>query len=483
MIAARSLRTRLLAAVIAASAAVLMASGAALYLSVRASLLHELDSALVQQAQVMTSVFEWKDGRVDLELGRLAEPERTAPGGRRYFEIWQQGLGLLARSPSLKGARLPRPGGASATPRLDFADLPDGRRLRMLAVSVRPLSEGADEGAARERTADIPQVTLLLAVGMDSVRASLMRLAYLLAAVGLAAILASAGGAWWAVGFGLRPMRILARRIEGLGEDDLGRRVYLPAAPSELLSVVERLNQLLKRLGAAFEREKALLANLAHELRTPLAGLGFTLEVSLSRPREPREYEEDLRQCLAISRQMQGMVDNLLTLARLDAGQGRPEGAGPVDLEEALGRAWSPLAEPARAKNLSVQWELCPALAALAQPNGLAIVLRNLLSNAVDYTEQGGRVWLTSRRGGDGAEIEVANTGCRLAPQDADKVFERFWRGDSARGGEQAHAGLGLSLSRQLVEAMGGDLAASCDAQGRFAITLRLPAAPEGGAP
>ncbi len=482
MTAARSLRARLLAAVIAASAVVLLASGVALYLSVRASLLNELDSALVQQAQVMTSVFEWNHGRVDLELGRLAEPDKAAPSSRRYFEVWQQGVGLLARSPDLRGLHLPRPQGVFRSPHLVFAELPNGRRVRLLAVTVRPMPEGADDGSVQKASAAIPRVTLLLASELDNVRIYLMRLAYLLAAVGLAAILASAGGAWWAVGFGLRPMRALARRIEGLGEDDLGQRVDLPSAPSELLSVVERLNQLLDRLEAAFGREKALLANLAHELRTPLAGLSFTLEVCLSRPRTPLEYEEDMRQCLIISRQMQGMVDNLLTLARLDAGQGQPEKVGPVDLEGALRQAWSPLAEQARAKDLSVQWRLSPGLAALAPPYGLAIILRNLLTNAVDYAEAGGRVWLDTRREGDGAEIEVANTGCGLAPRDADKVFERFWRGDSARSGDQAHAGLGLALSRQMADAMGGDLKAGCDEQGRFCITLRLPGAGAGPA-
>ena len=478
MTAGRSLRFRLLTAVITASAVVLLAAGVALYLLVRSSLLQELDSALAQQAQVMTSVFEYKDGRVDLELGKMAEPRQAVPGDHRYFEVWQEGLGLLVRSSSLAGQPMPRPEGVSSSPRLGFAKLPDGRLVRLLAVTVRPRREGADGHSARVDKGVVPRVTLLLAGDLGRFETSLTQLAYLLAAVGLAAILATAGGAWWAVGFGLRPMRALARRIEDLGGDDLGQRVELPAAPTELLSVVERLNQLLARLEAAFEREKSLLANLAHELRTPLAGLSFTLEVSLSRPRSSREYVEDMSQCLAISRQMQGMVDNLLTLARLDAGQKQSQGAGYVDLVGALEHVWPPLADEALRKGLSVQWEPTPGMSAWADPNGLRVILRNLLANAVDYSDQGGSLAVRTRSAGGQVAISIANTASRLSSQDTDRIFERFWRGDQSRSGDQAHAGLGLSLSRQLAETMHGSLEAGRDAQGRFLITLSLPSAP-----
>lgn len=475
MTAGRSLRTRLVAAVMATGAVVLISSGVVLYFLVRASLLQELDSALVQQAQVMTSVLEWKDGRVDLELGKLTEPQKVAPGDHRYFEVWQQGEGLLARSPSLGKASLPRPKGVSPSPRISFAKLPGGHRVRLVVLTVRPRQEGADERASRRKSSIAPQVTLLLAGDLGRFETSLTQLAYLLAAVGLAAILATVGGAWWAVGFGLRPMRALARRIEDLGGEDLGRRVDLPAAPTELLSVVERLNQLLERLEAAFGREKALLANLAHELRTPLAGLGFTLEVSLSRPRGPREYADDLRQCLSISRQMQGMVDNLLTMARLDAGQGPLEGARQVNLDEALRQVWGTLREQALQKSLRMDWSLAPGTVVRAEPHALQIILRNLLANAVDYADQGGNIWLIAKQRETSTELTVGNTGCHLSPSDAEQVFERFWRGDASRSGEQAHAGLGLALSRQLADSMQGSLEAACDEQGRFMVTLRLP--------
>ncbi len=478
MSAGRSLRTRLLASVIAASALVLISSGIVLYLLVRASLLQELDSALNQQAQVMTSVFEWKDGRVDLELGNMSEPQKAAPGDKRYFEVWQESGGLLARSPSLEKVRLPRPKSVLASPQLSFVTLPNGRLVRLLAVTVRPRLEGAGGGSTQGEKSSAPRVTLLLASDLGRFETSLTQLAYLLVAVGLAAILATAGGAWWAVGFGLRPMRVLARRIEGLGEEDLSRRVELPTAPTELLSVVERLNQLLARLEAAFGREKALLANLAHELRTPLAGLSFTLEVSVSRPRKPQEYVEDLSQCLAISRQMQGMVDNLLTMARLEAGQGRPEERLPVNLEEAIRQVWTPLEDRALQKSLALEWRLPPGITVWAQPHGLRVILRNLLSNAVDYVDQGGKIWLTTSQEQDRVALTVGNTGCRLSRHDSERVFERFWRGDASRSGDQAHTGLGLTLSRQLADLMEGGLEAGCDEQGCFLITLRLPSAP-----
>lgn len=475
MSAGYSLRNRLVAAVVATSAAVIIAAGLALYLLTQASLLKEMDAALVQQAQVMTSVFEWKDGRVDLELGQLSAPFRVASGDSQYFEVWQEGQGLLARSPSLAGAALAQNFEDFPAPQLGSVRLAPDKPVRMVAMTVRPSHEGADDAPGRKDAGAAPRVTLWLASDLGRVDRSLNRLAYLLLAVGLAAVLATAGGVWWAVGHGLRPMRVLARRIADMDESSLGQRVELPLAPLELLSVVGRLNQLLERLEAAFGREKALLANLAHELRTPLAGLGFTLEVGLSRPREAEEYAADMWQCLDICRQMQGMVDNLLTMARLDAGQGQAQERSATDLVEALGQAWAALRDQAVQKGLGVEWEAEPGTSAWIDPYGLLIILRNLLTNAVEYAGTNGRIWINAFHEDGRAVIRVANTGCNLAPEDLARVFERFWRGDSSRSGEQAHAGLGLALSRQLAEGMGGSMAAGRDNQGRFWITLSLP--------
>lgn len=474
-----SLRLRLLASVMAASALVLISAGVALYFLVRVSLLKEIDTALIQQAQVMTSMFEWKGGQVDLELDQLSGPAQAPPHSRQFFEVWQEGQGLLARSASLAGMSLAQRDQVYDAPHWSFVHLASGRRARMVALTVRPPADGAGREAARASTGPSPKVTLLLASDLRRFETSLERLVLLLIAVGLAAMLVTAGGAWWAVGFGLRPLEVLGQRLALLDEGNLNNRVELPQAPRELLSVVERLNQLLQRLEAAFGREKALLANLAHELRTPLAGLGFTLEVCLSRPREAREYIADMHQCLDICRQMQGMVDNLLTMARLDAGQGAPRGACAIELEEALAQVWAPLQDQAAHQGLKVEWQLSPGLSALADPHSLLIILRNVLSNAADYADQGGRLWVSAAKSGPSVEISVTNTGNRLSPQDMGRVFERFWRGDSSRSGNQAHAGLGLALSRQLAEAMHGNLVASCDGQGRFKVVLSLPGTPD----
>ena len=479
MSSAHSLRYRLLASVTAASAVVLLASGVALYLLVRTSLLKEMDSALLQQAQVMASMFEWKDGRVDLELDQLATPAKAALDSQQFFEVWQEGGGLLARSASLAGGSLAQRSQVFVAPRLDFVRLASGRLARMVSLTVRPAVDGVPGQAAQSSSSSAPRVTLLLASDLGRYERSMERLVLLLVAVGLAALLASAGGAWWAVGFGLRPLAVLGQRLSTLDEGSLHGRVELPQAPKELLAVVTRLNQLLARLEAAFGREKALLANLAHELRTPLAGMGFTLEVALSRLRSAQDYAADMHQCLDICQQMQGMVDNLLTMARLDAGQGAPQGALAIGLEDALAQAWAPLQDQAAHKGLGVDWQVTPGLHALADSHGLLIILRNLLSNAVDYANQGGFLWVNACQNGGRAAISVTNTGSRLSARDMDHVFERFWRGNSSRSGEQAHAGLGLALARQLAEAMHGSLEAGQDEAGRFCITLSLPSAPD----
>jgi signal transduction histidine kinase len=206
---------------------------------------------------------------------------------------------------------------------------------------------------------------------------------------------------------------------------------------------------LMRRVQAGVARERRFTADVSHELRTPLAGLRTLLEVSARSPRP-----EDTQAALAIVIQMCAMVENLLMLARVDAGQVQLA-SDRVPLRALVDECWQPYAQAATARGIALRNELPDDAAATTDREKLRIVLGNLLANAAEYTEANG--WIEVSQPG-GALIEVADSGPPIA--DCERVFERMWRGDAARSATGLHAGIGLSLARSLAEVLG--LSLSC---------------------
>jgi signal transduction histidine kinase len=201
---------------------------------------------------------------------------------------------------------------------------------------------------------------------------------------------------------------------------------------------------LMRRVQAGVARERRFTADVSHELRTPLAGLRTLLEVSARSPRP-----EDTQTALAIVIQMCSMVENLLMLARVDAGQVQLA-SDRVTLRALVDDCWKPYAAAAAARGIALRNDLSDDAAATTDREKLRIVLANLLSNAAEYTEEGGWIEVSQPRG---ALIEVADSGPPIA--DCERVFERMWRGDAARSATGLHAGIGLSLARSLAEVLG----------------------------
>ena len=217
---------------------------------------------------------------------------------------------------------------------------------------------------------------------------------------------------------------------------------------------------------------------MAHELRTPLAGLRTTLEVALAGQRGLAAFEDALRDGLAISCQLHGMVENLLAMARCEAGQMEtaPES---VRLDELFRQCWRPLEDAAVGRGLRVRWESVEACVLATDREKLRLILQNVLGNAVAYADAGGHVRLACQAADGGASLTVSNSGSALSADDAAHVFERFWRRDAARSDTGVHCGLGLPLCERLAALLGGSIAVRSEAGGDFTVTLLLPNLPD----
>jgi len=471
----RSLRTRLVASTAVGAAVVLVAAGAALYLLVRDGLVAQFDEAMLDKARLLASATEFEGGKVDLEFDELDMGEFAAGGRPAYLQVWLPDGSVRYRSPSLGGKDLDRPTGPAGEPVLGPVVLPDGRAGRAVGLVFSPRVEGGGRRDAPGRqNAGVPALTLVLARHVAPVEAMLVRLKVLLAAVGAVTVAVTAGVLWVAVRRGLRSVDRLAGEIGAVDEADLARRIAVPDVPAELAPVVECLNRLLVRLEAAFERERGFSADVAHELRTPLAGLRAKMEVTLARPRKLPEYEDVLRTCLRITVRMQAMVEHLLVLVRLDAGQIQlcPE---PVRLNAVVRDAWHPLAERADARRLRLEWRLAEHGHIVADPALLSLVVHNVLENAVFHADEGGSVVVESAAQDEAVRFRVVNSGSCLTQAEADHVFERFWRGDGARSDAGVHCGLGLPLVKRAAEALGGTVTIRSQAGGEFQVIVSVP--------
>jgi two-component system OmpR family sensor kinase len=240
--------------------------------------------------------------------------------------------------------------------------------------------------------------------------------------------------------------------------------------------VVDRLNEMLVRLEAAFGREKTFTADIAHELRTPLAGLTTALEVCASQQRSPQEYEQVVARCLKVTRTMRLMVENLLMLARVDAKQVRAAG-DPLEISPLLSDAWKDFAALAERRGLKTQWFCSDSLAVTSDRGLLMVVFRNLFDNAARYAGEGGHINIAAALHDREVVISVENSGSQVGAEDTEKVFDRFWRGDAARTSAGEHCGLGLALCKRIMSVLGGSIAVTTQRGGEFRVTIKLPAA------
>jgi signal transduction histidine kinase len=469
-----SLRTRLRIGIIIAATVVLALSSTMVYALIRDALFGEFDNALGTQARLLTALAERRDNRLAVMYDAFQFPEFMRDIDPDYFCYWRSDGRLLQASPSLissKG-RLPRLDGTIAKPAIMPITLPDGRPGRAAGVTFRPKSAHIyDDTEGMDDTSPANPVTVTVARATTELHRDLHRLGWLLAGVCGMTVLAMALVMEFLLRLLLVPLDRFAGRIAKMDVGRMSGRLGRDGVPAELIPVAQRLDDLLDRLEAAFLRERAFSSDLAHELRTPLAGLRTTIEVTRAKDRPPEDYRVALDDCLAICMQTQGMVDSLLTLARADGGMIAPERTV-VDLDVLLAECWTAYAAEATRRQLSIIWEV-PALRVLVDRGLFRMVCNNLFANATAYTDTGGTVEVRAIPDHDHVALTVANTGCRLDSRQAQRVFERFWRGDHARSTTGLHCGLGLCLCRSIVTLHGGTITAKVDGD-YFSISIIL---------
>ncbi len=248
-----------------------------------------------------------------------------------------------------------------------------------------------------------------------------------------------------------RPIEHLGRVARRLGEGDLQARASLHRT-DEIGALARTLDEMAERLGRLLEGHRDLLANVSHELRTPLARIRVSLSLAAEAP--PAEAARYLRAIEEDVAELEALVGDLLTASRLDAGGRlvlRRERVEPHALVEAAARRFLRL-HPGR----RVETRLGPATPIEGEPGLLARVLDNLLDNAARYSEPPSPIEVALEPREDGVELTVRDRGIGIDPGDQAQLFTPFFRADRSRDRNTGGVGLGLPLSRRIVEAHGG---------------------------
>ena len=251
----------------------------------------------------------------------------------------------------------------------------------------------------------------------------------------------------------LAPVRAIVTEVREIHDRNLSRRLPISSAHhDELSELSSTLNGMLERIDVAFRSVRSLTANASHELRTPLSLIRTRVEIALCFPRTSEQYISVLREVQAETVRMTSLIENLLVLARQDAGAVQMEMQA-VDLSELVVSACREWRVTAEQMKIDLQFERPEAaLAVLGSQDGLERLLRMLIDNACRYTRAGGVVRVGAERRSGQAGLWVQDTGIGIPEEERPHIFERFYRGRGAQMMQRSGSGLGLSLAKWIAD-------------------------------
>jgi two-component system sensor histidine kinase QseC len=434
-----SIRRRLTVRLLATVLVLFIASSLLLYTYVRARLTREYDATLAARARAVASLiqFDPKDGleygATDQDLAEYRPDENPI-----FFQVWRDDGTTIARSPSLENHAF------TFTPvyyqTVQALTLPNGRSGRVLWLQTLPRVEEENRTAAAGK---VPPITLAIAQEPRELNSTLQVLA---SALAIAALLLSAGAALvvtLTVRRSLAPLDRLARQADSIGPDSLDYQFPLSDLPAELRPIASRLNALLDRLREAFTRERRFTADVAHELRTPVAELRSLAEVALKWP-DDADHLANYREILGTARQMEALITRLLSIARCDAGKQSIK-RQTFDLCDIIRESWKSHEKIPLTLTHTIAWDI-PSTAPIQSDRAMVLaMIDNLLSNAVTYTPPLGKIRVSISNKPTGVHLSITNSCHDISPHDLPHLLEPFWRKDPSRSSRD-HCGLGLTL-------------------------------------
>ena len=454
-------RTRLTVWYVIVLAVILVAWSGFLFLELRTDLYSGIDQSLASRAAQVALGFQ---GRDEGEFKDIAD---APPGIINSAEYASQLV-------SADGAVLESSGSAAQQPMVSSAII--GK-----AMSGSKVFKTVKLGSARDpyRVYAVSFVTtagrrvIVLGTKTEPADESLERLLRLLGVMLPLALIPAAGGGWLLARRALRPVARITAEASAIGIAQIDERVEVPATTDELSELALTLNRMLDRLQSGIDDKRRFIADASHELRTPLAIMRAELDVTLADEDPSRDAVAVLESTREEVERMTRLVENLLTLARVDEGR-LALLVAPVDLGELASTVVAGMAPVASERGVSIEVSGPSAIAA-GDREYIAQVVSNLLDNAVKYSPDSGTVTIRTWASGASVGLDVADEGPGIPSHVAEKVFERFFRVDEARSRERGGSGLGLAIVRDIAQAHHGTVEVVPAEERGAVLRLTLP--------
>jgi heavy metal sensor kinase len=371
-----------------------------------------------------------------------------------------------------------------------------GARSRNLSKRPYPLTESAlnnalqgkytyetffdpDRGKIRWVTYPVIQngrLVNILQVGgsLRNLEGVLQKLRLILLFLFPATLLLAVAGGWLLTHRALQPVDAMAQVARQITAGDLSRRIPVHAGQDELSRLAETFNAMIAQLEESIQRLRQFSADASHELRTPLTILKGETELALRQGRTMEEYQETLASSLEEIDRISRIVEELFLLSKADLGEARLERKS-VALAPLFKETLAQMELLAKEKALSLHFDCREEATITGDPDRLRELLLNLVENAIRYTPREGRIFVTLSREGGHARVTVADSGIGIPKEDLPKIFDRFYRSDSAREVHPKGSGLGLSICRWITHAHGGTIQVDSTPGLGTLFTLRFP--------
>lgn len=461
----RTLRWRITLWYALTLAVILAASGVFWHFHLAQNILRQTDEHLLVVVRSVNTLLDGQETTPELcgQFRSLVQRHRWD----EYIQILDAGGKILCTTENLDEVRLPANSPAlqhalEGIPHFETVSWGGKTSLRQGTFPV-----GGD-GA--------PKTIIQAAETLDALDRALANLHFYFLVLSPLILLALCVGGWYLAGRALSPMNRMARTARAIHADNLSLRLPVEHPGDEIATLAESVNAMLARLEESFRKVKQFSGDASHELRTPLAILRGETEVTLRWAREADDYRRTLESNLEEINRMGRIIDDLLTLAKSDAGEMTLEvkEISLSDLLQELYLAGNTLGE---GKDIRVHLHLDVAEEIRIRGDELRLrqMFLNLISNAVKYTDPGGRVDITLSVAGEQAVVNVADSGIGIPPEHLPHIFDRFYRIDKARNRADGGTGLGLAITKGIAQAHEGRIIVCSTPGTGSTFTVYLP--------
>ncbi|MCL5020370.1 MAG: ATP-binding protein [Bacteroidetes bacterium] len=329
----------------------------------------------------------------------------------------------------------------------------------------------------------IPRYLIQVGASTSTLDESMFQLRLLLLLGVPLSIIAAAAGGFYLAKKAFDPIDRIIRTAQSISVEHLDKRLDTGRVDDEITRLSKTLNAMFDRIEEAFKLQKQFTADASHELKTPLTILLGEIEVALKNPRTTQDYVGILTSAVEEIKRITNIVEELLTMARLESGLLQLQ-KKPVRIDELMLDAISKTSAYASKRSISISYEVQnkaeeehEEVIVDGDRDKLLSVLMNLLDNAIKYSEENGTIRVVQSSNDNSVELKIIDRGIGIPPEDLPYVFDRFYRADKSRSSEgvQRGSGLGLSISKSLAEAHGGKIKVESGPGAGTTVTVELP--------